>query len=94
MVEKSKQPQVADKVHVESLQRDTLLTRQVMAQALTAAGFPMSAATLATMATRGGGPPYRVWGGKKPLYLWGEALDWAHSRLSKPIHSTSELEVA
>lgn len=72
---------------------DTMLTRDQDAAALTAAGFPITASTLATMATRGGGPAYRLFG-RKPLYRWGDSLDWARGRLSKRIHSTSELEAA
>ena len=69
------------------------LTRKATAEALTAAGFPVSEKTLATKATRGGGPLYQLFG-RKPLYRWGDALEWARSRLSKPIRSTSELEAA
>ncbi|CAJ0885217.1 hypothetical protein AMST5_03595 [freshwater sediment metagenome] len=72
---------------------DAVLTRKAVADALTEAGFPIKATTLATMATRGGGPLFRLFG-SKPLYRWGDALDWAHGRLSKPIRSTSELEAA
>jgi hypothetical protein len=72
---------------------DALLPRKATATALRAAGFPVSEATLATMASRGGGPPYRLFG-RKPLYLWGDALDWATNRLSKPIRSTSEMAAA
>jgi hypothetical protein len=67
---------------------DTMLTRDAVAAALKAAGFPVSAATLATKATRGGGPPYRLFG-RRPLYRWGDALDWARSRLSAPVANTS-----
>ncbi len=70
---------------------DALLTRDNTAAALTAAGFPTKSTTLATKATRGGGPPYSLYG-HKPLYRWGDALDWARSRLSAPIRSTSEAE--
>jgi hypothetical protein len=59
------------------------------AQALTEAGFPTAPATLATKATRGGGPPFRLYG-RIPLYRWGDALEWAQNRLSKPRWSTSE----
>jgi hypothetical protein len=69
---------------------DALLTRNAVAAKLTEAGFPVRPATLATKATRGGGPPFRKFG-RIPLYEWGPALDWAQSRLSKPISSTSEL---
>ena len=37
----------------------SLLTRDAVATALTDAGFPISGTTLATKATRGGGPPFR-----------------------------------
>jgi hypothetical protein len=66
------------------------LTRNATAAALTAAGFPIKPATLATKATRGGGPPFQRFG-LRPLYRWADALTWAQSRLSKPISSTSEL---
>jgi len=68
---------------------DTLLTRDATAAALTAAGFPVKSKTLATKATRGGGPPYRLFGAR-PLYRWGDALAWAKGRLSAPRHNTSE----
>jgi hypothetical protein len=70
---------------------DALLTRDHTAAALTASGFPVKAKTLATKATRGGGPPYQLFG-TKPLYRWGDALGWARARLSKPVTSTSELD--
>lgn len=72
---------------------DTLLTRDQTAAALTAAGFPIKAKTLATKATRGGGPPYQRFG-SRPLYKWADALRWAQSRLSPLIGSTSELDAA
>jgi hypothetical protein len=71
---------------------DALLTRGATADALTENGYPMKPATLATKATRGGGPPYRRFGAVA-LYRWGEALQWAQSRLSAPIRSTSELDL-
>lgn len=72
---------------------DAKLTRKATAEALTAAGFPVSDKTLATMATRGGGPLFQKFG-PKPLYIWGNSLEWAKSRLSKPVRTTSELEAA
>ena len=72
---------------------NALLTRDQAAAALTAAGFPVKAKTLATKATRGGGPPYRSFGARV-LYRWGDALAWAESRLSPPISTTSELDAA
>ena len=68
---------------------DTLLTRDMAAAALTEAGYPVKSKTLATKATRGGGPPYRLFG-VRPLYRWGDALAWAQARLSAPRRSTSE----
>ncbi len=68
---------------------DTKLTREQLAGALTEAGYPISKATLATKATRGGGPPFQLWG-TKPLYTWGQSLEWAERRLSAPVGSTSE----
>ena len=76
-----------------SLEPDALLTRDQTATALMAAGFPVRAKTLATKATRGGGPPFLRWG-CRPLYRWGDALQWAQARLSKPVDNTSELDAA
>jgi hypothetical protein len=67
---------------------DILLTRAKAAAALTEAGYPTARATLASMATRGGGPIYRRFG-SRVVYRWGDLLDWARSRLSAPIRSTS-----
>jgi hypothetical protein len=68
---------------------DTLLTRDQTAAALAAVGFPMKPKTLATKASRGGGPPYQLFG-PRVLYRWGDALKWARARLSAPRCSTSE----
>ncbi len=68
---------------------DALLRRKATADALTAKGYTTSDKTLSTKATRGGGPPYRLFG-RFPLYRWGDALAWAEGRLSPPRHSTSE----
>jgi hypothetical protein len=72
---------------------DALLRRNRCAAALTEAGYPTALATLATKATRGGGPPFRKFG-RWPLYRWGDALDWARGRLSEPMRSTSEADAA
>ncbi len=72
---------------------DALLTRDAVAAALTAAGYPVRAATLQTKATRGGGPTYRAFG-SRVLYRWGDALEWAQSRLSAPRRNTSALDAA
>jgi hypothetical protein len=71
---------------------DTLLTREAVAAALKAAGYPVAPATLATKATRGGGPPYRLFS-SRALYRWADALEWARSNTSAPRRSTSEADV-
>lgn len=76
----------------EKLRADSLLPRGQVAAALTIAGYPIKAGTLATKATRGGGPPYRVFSGKT-LYRWGDALGWAEAATSAPRRSTSEHQV-
>jgi hypothetical protein len=68
---------------------DALLTRDRTAEALIEAGYPIKAKTLATKATRGGGPPFRKFG-PRALYRWADALAWAQGRLTAPHHSTSE----
>jgi hypothetical protein len=62
---------------------DALLTRDATAEALTANGFRIKSATLATMATRGGGPDYVMFG-RVPLYRWQTSLAWAQARLAVP----------
>jgi len=76
-----------------SVDPDALLTRAAAAVALNNAGYPIARATLATKATRGGGPPFRRFG-QRVLYRWGDLLDWAQSRLSAPMRSTSEADVS
>lgn len=73
------------------LDRETKLTCKASPEALTEAGFQVSRHTLATKATRGGGPQFRRFG-RVPLYRWGDCLDWAHARLSAPMRSTSEAD--
>lgn len=68
---------------------DALLTREQVAIALTASGYPVKAKTLATKATRGGGPAYRLFSGRT-LYRWSDALAWAEAATSAPRRSTSE----
>jgi hypothetical protein len=70
---------------------DALLTRRQAAGFLRGHGFPVAEATLATKATRGGGPPYSLWSGRA-LYRAGDLLDWARASLSAPRRSTSEAD--
>ena len=72
---------------------DALLTRPQAGAALRAGGFPVADKSLATMASRGGGPPFRRFR-SKPLYRWGDVLAWAQSRLSAPVKSKSEQDNA
>jgi hypothetical protein len=72
---------------------NALLLRVPTAEALTQAGFPIRAKTLATMATRGGGPPYRLFG-PRALYRWGDALEWAEARMTAPRCNTAEADAA
>jgi hypothetical protein len=72
---------------------NSLLTRQAAAMALTRSGYPTSPKTLATMATRGGGPPFHHYG-PRVLYRWRDALQWAEKRLSPALRSTSEADAA
>jgi hypothetical protein len=72
---------------------NALLTRSRTAEALTEAGFPIKAKTLATKATRGGGPRYCRFG-PRVLYRWDDALAWANRRLTAPHCSTSEQDRA
>jgi hypothetical protein len=68
---------------------DVLLGRKQTADALTEAGYPVTEATLTTKASRGGGPPYKLFG-PRALYRWGDSLAWPRSRLSAPRCSAAE----
>jgi hypothetical protein len=68
-----------------------LLSRARAAELLTDSGYPICRATLSTMATRGGGPPYYKFG-TRVLYRAGELFAWAESRLTPPRRSTSEAD--
>lgn len=59
------------------------VTRRDAAVILTAAGFPISYATLNTMATRGGGPPYKLFG-RVALYDRVALYAWARGRMQAP----------
>lgn len=68
------------------------LKRQDAATALSMAGYPISSATLATMACRGGGPIYRCFG-RTVIYRWGDLVEWADRRMSAPRQSSSERDI-
>jgi hypothetical protein len=62
---------------------DARLRRDACAEALTEAGFPIKHATLASLASRGGGPAFARFG-RVPVYRWADALEWAQGRLRQP----------
>jgi len=68
---------------------DDLLTRTQAAAALTAAGYPTATATLATKASRGGGPLYRTYSGRA-LYRRVDLMEWAESCTGAPRRTTAE----
>jgi hypothetical protein len=71
---------------------DALLGREEAARALTA-GYVTSSATLATKATRGNGPAYRIFA-KRAIYRWGDLLAWAEANTAPLRYSTSEVDKA
>jgi hypothetical protein len=68
-----------------------LFNRKAAAKALTDAGYPTSPKTLATKASRGGGPKFRKFG-PRALYTWPDLIGWANGKLSPAVSSTSELD--
>ena len=62
---------------------ERLLRRREAAEALTEAGFKIAPATLAKLASVGGGPPFRRFGAV-PVYTWPDLLAWARARLMPP----------
>lgn len=75
---------------MSSLDKKRLLTRKELATELTDAGYPIKSSTLAVMACRGDGPPFRKWG-RIPVHEFEECLEWARNRASKKVRSTAEL---
>jgi hypothetical protein len=68
---------------------DRRMPRREAAAFLRDHGFPVAEGTLATKATRGGGPLYSIWSGRA-LYRVGDLLDWAYSLMTEPRRHTSE----
>jgi hypothetical protein len=66
-------------VWYDNLSAESWLTRQEASTALKSIGFDVSAATLASLATRGHGPKYRLFMGVAKS-RWGDLLEWAESR--------------
>jgi hypothetical protein len=65
------------------------LKRREAAEALQKIGRPISYKTLNTLASRGGGPPYRTFGGFT-LYEWGALLAWTERRMTATRTTASE----
>jgi hypothetical protein len=74
-----------------TLDPNILLTRRYAAAALRAAGYPVAPETLATRASRGGGPSFRRFGARPP-YRWDDLIEWAQARLGPPVRSTAEAD--
>ncbi len=72
---------------------DKLFRRRDAADALTAAGYPVNTTTLATMASRGTGPKFKLFG-RTPLYRGADLMEWAERRTSPFGRSVSECEAA
>lgn len=66
-----------------------LINRAQCAKLLSEAGYPTSRHTLASLASRGGGPLYRKYG-RVVVYRWSDALDWAQARLGAFRSTASE----
>ena len=67
------------------------LTRAESAAYLSERGLPVTKATLQKFATTGGGPRYAIFGNK--AVSTQEWLDeWVETKLSKPRHSTSDIQ--
>jgi hypothetical protein len=69
------------------------LSRREAAEFLTARGYRVAVATLAKLASVGGGPIFESFG-RKPLYKESELLAWVQSRSSGPRRSTSDKAAA
>lgn len=76
-----------------SIPANVWLTREEAALVLRALGYPVASTSLATMATRGGGPMYRRFG-LRCLYRRSDLERWARAKLSKPRRSASEGDAA
>lgn len=62
---------------------DILCTRAELARMLQDEGFPVTETALATQASRGRGPTYRIFQGRA-MYTREDGLAWAHECLKTP----------
>jgi lysozyme family protein len=65
------------------------LDRQQAAAYLTTRGYRTAPATLAKLASMGGGPTFESFG-RKPLYREADLLAWAQARTTGPRQSTCD----
>jgi len=65
------------------------LDRRQAAALLTDRGYRTAPATLAKLASIGGGPTFQSFG-RKPLYREADLLAWAEARTTGPRRSTSD----
>lgn len=72
-----------------SRQLPAYLGRKAAALWLTDHGYPTKASTLATMAVRGGGPPYEKFG-RRTRYSHEHLIAWAVARTGPPLATTTE----
>ena len=68
---------------------DRPLSRNEAADFLTSRGYPVAPATLAKLASIGGGPVFESFG-RKPLYRPADLLMWVRAKSSGPRRSTSD----
>jgi hypothetical protein len=74
------------------IEQATYLRRREAAAELRRLGIPITEKTLATKATRGGGPQFFHFG-RAVLYRRNDLLAWAEGRLSAPAASTAEADL-
>jgi hypothetical protein len=86
-------PDEVDLSPINTPNPEDLLRRRELSEALRRRGFPVAGSTLATLATRGGGPPYRLFG-RVPLYKWRDGLAWALAKTTPALSNSSEHRVA
>jgi hypothetical protein len=74
---------------LDAIDPGTFLTRYQLAETLEQCGISVSYDTLATKATRGGGPPFRIFG-KSAVYQWADVVAWVLETMGEPARTTSE----
>jgi hypothetical protein len=74
---------------LDAIDPGTFFTRPQLSDTLEECGIPLSADTLATKATRGGGPPFRIFG-KSAVYQWADVVEWVRETMGEPACTTAE----